>query len=119
MLVKILFIYFRDLLAALSYLLRLMDIIIVWNCNGAASKSFLRTLKELLNRLKSGILGLVETKCIGDHTNTIYNPLGFEYWTCVEALGFSGGIWLFWKENLHLKIIKTHPQFLHVRVARN
>ena len=30
----------------------------------------------------------------------------------VEALGYSGGIWLFWKDSLTINIIKTHPQFI-------
>lgn len=30
----------------------------------------------------------------------------------MEAVGFSGGLWIFWKENLEVNITTTHPQFV-------
>ena len=39
----------------------LMDMII-WNCNGAASRSFLCTLKDVIHRYKPGILGLTDNR---------------------------------------------------------
>ena len=70
----------------------LMDMII-WNYNGAASRSFLCTLKDVIHRYKPGILGLLETKVSGQRqADDICNKLGFDYWVRVEALGFNGGI---------------------------
>ena len=50
----------------------LMDMII-WNCNGAASRSFLCTLKDVIHRYKPGILGLLETKVSGQQADDICN----------------------------------------------
>ncbi|XP_073051225.1 uncharacterized protein [Primulina eburnea] len=42
--------------------------------------------------------------------------MGYFHWLRVEAVGFSGGIWIFWKEEIHLEIISSHPQFVLARV---
>ena len=93
----------------------LMDTII-WNCNGATSRSFLCTLKDVIHRYKLGILGLLETKVSGKQADDICNKLGFDYWVRVEAMGFNGGIWVLWKEHYQLNVIKTHPQFIHMQI---
>ena len=35
----------------------------------------------------------------------------------MEALGYSGGIWLLWKDHLDVSIFKTHPQFIHMKIS--
>ncbi|CAI9094305.1 OLC1v1030022C1 [Oldenlandia corymbosa var. corymbosa] len=35
----------------------------------------------------------------------------------IEAVGFSGGIWLLWKERVVVRVIRCHKQFLHVAVT--
>ena len=79
--------------------------IFVWNCNGASSKPFSRTLKDLMARHKPDILALVETRCSRDHANFVCNKAGFDHWTRVEALGFSKGIWLLWKDSVNVRIL--------------
>ena len=36
--------------------------VLVWNCNGASSKNFLLTIKDILYKYKPGVLGFLETK---------------------------------------------------------
>ena len=55
---------------------------------------FLRTIKDLLKINNSMILGLLEPRISGVQADKRCNSLGFESWIRVEALGFSGGIWL-------------------------
>ena len=90
--------------------------LLIWNSNRTTSKEFSCTIKELLRIHKPVILGLLETKVSGFKADTICNKLGFEHWLRVEALGFSGGIWLLWKESCNVQILKTHPQFIHLKV---
>ena len=68
--------------------------VIVWNCNGVGSRSFLRTAtaRDMLNTHKPSILGLLETRCSGEHANSICTWLGFDCWLRVEVVGFSGRI---------------------------
>ena len=95
----------------------LLTKIIVWNCQGTALKEFNRILQFLLSIHNPSILGLVETKVSGSNANDICNRIGFDHCVKVEALGFSGGIWLFSHKEINVTIIKTHPQFIHSRVV--
>ena len=90
---------------------------IIWNCNGAYSKRFLGTLKDVVNTHKPILIGLLETKCSGEHADKIFNSLRFNYWCRVEAIGLNGGIWLLWKKCIDPTILKTHSQFIHVKIS--
>lgn len=35
----------------------------------------------------------------------------------MEAVGFTGGIWLFWKDDFNAHVIFNHKQFIHVYVS--
>ncbi|XP_019198912.1 PREDICTED: uncharacterized protein LOC109192673 [Ipomoea nil] len=83
---------------------------------GAGGRPFLRALKYLLRTYKPGVLGLFEPKISGTHANSVCMQLGFSDWIRVEAVGFSGGIWVFWKDPVQLTVISTHPQFILLQV---
>ncbi|XP_019198960.1 PREDICTED: uncharacterized protein LOC109192713 [Ipomoea nil] len=86
--------------------------VLVWNCQGAASRSFRRTLKQYLREHKSVITCLLEPRVSGSQANDICFDLGFDEWCRVEAVGFSGGIWVLWKSTISVTILHTHPQFI-------
>lgn len=90
--------------------------VITWNCQGAASKNFLRAAKMLLKKHHPDIFCLMETKTSGDNADTVCCKLGFENWARVEALGFSGGIWVFWSDALQVEILTSQPQFVHMAI---
>ncbi|XP_075508178.1 uncharacterized protein LOC142545090 [Primulina tabacum] len=90
--------------------------LMVWNCQGAASKELNRVLKDLIKKFNPSVLGLLEPRVSGSHADDICNKMGYDNWLRVEAVGFSGAIWIFWKDELGLKIIYSHPQFVLVRV---
>ncbi|XP_019160127.1 PREDICTED: uncharacterized protein LOC109156749 [Ipomoea nil] len=83
----------------------------------AGGKSFLRALKNLLKVYKPDILGLFEPKVSGVQADNICKKLGFSDRVRVEALGFSGGIWVFWKSPAQVTVLYTHPQFILLQVA--
>nr|GMD68491.1 ribonuclease H [Ipomoea batatas] len=58
----------------------------------------------------------MEPKVSGAHANTICMKLGFLDWVRVEAVGFSGGIWVFWNKSSNVKVVATHPQFILLQV---
>lgn len=91
-------------------------ICLVWNCQGAASISFRRTLKNFSRMYNASIVCLLEPKVSGSQANTICSSLGFEDWVRVEAVGFSGGIWIFWNPTVNVSVLKTHPQFVNLQV---
>lgn len=52
-------------------------IILSWNCQGAASRDFVRVFKGMLRRHKP-MLGLFEPKVFGFHADDIYYRFGFD-----------------------------------------
>lgn len=89
---------------------------IIWNCQGVASREVLRTIKELVRLHNPFILALLEPKVSGIKADEICNNLKFDDWVRVEALGFSGGIWILWKDRIKLDILRTNPQFIFMQV---
>lgn len=90
-------------------------IFITWNCQGAGGKAFLRVLKNMIRTHKLDVLGLVEPKVSGAQANVICSKLGFSDCIRVEAIGFSGGIWVFWNTSLQVTVLHTHPQFVLIQ----
>ena len=35
----------------------------------------------------------------------------------MEAVGLSGGIWIFWNDDTPVEVLKIHPQFVHMQVG--
>lgn len=87
-----------------------------WNCQGAASKAFKRTLKQFCRDHSPSLVCLLEPKVSGSHANKICKDLDFDEWIRVEAVGFSGGIWILWKDTLSISILNTHPQYVNLQV---
>lgn len=51
--------------------------------------------------------------------NSIIKKLDFYHSHRIEATGFSRGIWVRWKENIHIRISFSHPQFMLLLVFGN
>lgn len=64
--------------------------ILIWNCQGAVSHVFRRTLKQHLRDYNPSIACLLEPKVSGTQANDICFSLDFNEWLRVEAFGFSG-----------------------------
>ncbi|XP_028768395.1 uncharacterized protein LOC114726004 [Neltuma alba] len=91
--------------------------IIVWNVRGAAGNAFGHAMKDMKKRLKPSLVVLVETRCSGINAQKAIKRMGFKYQEIVEANGMSGGIWILWDdENIKLKALEKHHQFLHCEV---
>ncbi|KAL1363178.1 hypothetical protein AAHE18_03G131700 [Arachis hypogaea] len=91
-----------------------------WNCRGAVSQAFTRSLKEFCRVYKPDFVILQETRCSGDQALNAIRRLGFEFFHIKNAVGFSGGIWILWKDpNLTVRIILSKTQFVHLEVWCN
>lgn len=81
---------------------------------GKRSQCILHDFCALFKRF---ILVLVETQVNGFRADMICLKMGFDHWFRVEAVGFSGGIWVFWYNSMGLVcLLSTHPQFIHCQV---
>ncbi|RYR27722.1 hypothetical protein Ahy_B01g051758 [Arachis hypogaea] len=93
-------------------------IIFSWNCRGAASQSFTRTLKEYLIMHKPDLVILQETRCSGDTARRTIDRSGFAFSHVQDANGFSGGIWILWNDpNISVKVVRSCVQFIHMEVT--
>lgn len=91
--------------------------IFAWNCQGAASGSFHRILRSLLKGYRPHIVILVEPRISGKQADKAIRKINYPYSHRIEATGFSGGIWLLWKDDVNMKILHNHKQFMHALVT--
>ncbi|XP_074314900.1 uncharacterized protein LOC141651074 [Silene latifolia] len=102
-----------------------MEMAIPWNINqvlslGTGNKNKINALKEIVRTYKPSIIALVETHMDGVHAIKIQKILGYIGHSRVDANGFSGGIWLYWKsEFVTVKPVKEHSQYITIEVSRN
>ncbi|KAA3464883.1 reverse transcriptase [Gossypium australe] len=76
------------------------------------SRNFIRAFREYNTDDRPDIVCLLEPRVSGKKANCIIDQLGFNFSHRVEAVGFSGGIWVGWKESVRIQIIQNHPQFI-------
>ncbi|KAG8494050.1 hypothetical protein CXB51_011564 [Gossypium anomalum] len=84
---------------------------------GNASSKFIRVFHEYNREHKPDLISLMETRVSGIKADSIIVKLSFQYSHRVEAVGFSGGIWIGWKESICVEILKNHSQFVLVRIS--
>lgn len=85
-----------------------MDIkIICWNCQRDASPKFGVVLKNILQTQKPDILVLMETRISGKKADEVIRRTTYDCSYRVEAKGFSGGIWMIWKEQMMIDVVKV------------
>lgn len=90
--------------------------VICWICRGA-SKEFAYEMREIIREHKPKIIILIEPRISGEFADRVCRRLGKKTWIRVEAVGFSGGIWVMWEEDeICVKLEAAHRSFLHMEV---
>lgn len=91
--------------------------ILVWNCQGARSKKFMRQLRMIGNDKNPDIVGLLWTRVEGVRAADVFRSLGSRDSLIVPGSGFSGGIWITWRsERVSVSCVKQNSQFEHLSV---
>ncbi|XP_056688449.1 uncharacterized protein [Spinacia oleracea] len=91
----------------------------IWNVQGAGSQAFLTMLREVIRINNPTILALVETHISGDTAQKVCDRIGFSGQFRVDAQGFRGGIWLFWrKELVNVHVLDSHTQHITVEISK-
>ncbi|CAN1186973.1 hypothetical protein LINPERHAP2_LOCUS38439 [Linum perenne] len=65
-----------------------------WNCHGASHDNFCTAFRSYMSSFSPDIAILVEPRVSGSTVENVCRQLGFENYLRVEAVGFSGGIWV-------------------------
>lgn len=90
-----------------------------WNCQGCRHVRFRNFLSEYRKGCTPNLAALFGTKISGSTTDKVIARLGFKNSFRVEAVGFAGGIWLLWNDDVLIKPLEVHNQFIHIRVWIN
>ncbi|XP_024041873.1 uncharacterized protein LOC127898857 [Citrus sinensis] len=61
----------------------------------------------------------MEPRTSGVKADEFIKKSGFDYSHRVEAVGFSGGIWLLWRSSIEVEVLINHRQFIHFKICRN
>lgn len=92
--------------------------VISWNCRGAGSSPFCRNVHKLIFDYKLDILILLETRVPSNRAVQVSNFGNFEEFVCVEAKGYSGGIWIFWRtRTVNLELLTLNDQVISIGVV--
>lgn len=91
--------------------------ILVWNVQGIGSK--VHMVKEVIRINQPTMVVLVETHLSGEQAEKVCDKIGFSGKMRVEAQGFSGGIWMFWKdEEISVTSFGSHSQHITVEIKK-
>ena len=94
--------------------------VIFWNCRGVGARSFPGLIRELQYKYKVDIVLLFETRCGGMKAKKIISKMGFNGSYVVDAQGFSGGLWVLWRdESWAVSIIGSSEQCVHLSFDHN
>ncbi|XP_074318679.1 uncharacterized protein LOC141655501 [Silene latifolia] len=91
----------------------------VWNVQGTGNKNKINAIKEVVRTYRPTVLVLLETHKDGVHAENVRRILGYTGHARVDAIGFSGGIWLYWHPDVvSVSPVTHHNQFITVEIAR-
>ncbi|XP_039003534.1 uncharacterized protein LOC120130342 [Hibiscus syriacus] len=70
--------------------------------------------KLLMKSKRSDVVAILEPRISGIDVDQFIKNSDFEFSYRVEASGFSGGIWILWKNSFHITILAVSRQYIHV-----
>ena len=70
-------------------------------------------LQDLCNQVKPTLLFLIETRAKLEKVEETRRKLGFDNCFCVELVGLSGGLCLFWKKEMEVEILEKCRNYFH------
>lgn len=89
----------------------------MWNCRGVGKPSFEIVARDLIHNYKPTIFIILETRLSGGRARDIVQRLGYNSSLIVDALGFSGGLWMLWnKEDVDIKATSISRWAIHAVV---
>ncbi|KAH9772083.1 reverse transcriptase domain-containing protein [Citrus sinensis] len=91
--------------------------ILFWNFQGAGSPNFRRTFAALVKNYNPKIVAIFEPRVSGKKADDFIKKSGFDRSHRVEANGFSGGIWVLWRDFFDVEVTLNHNQFIHLKIS--
>ncbi|CAL8135759.1 unnamed protein product [Prunus armeniaca] len=85
-----------------------------WNYHGLGNPSAVNGLKSIIHEEGPKIVFLCKTPCNSAHMKKLSKQLGFRGLTSVSSTGYSGGLALFWKEEVDVHASAFSDHFIDV-----
>ncbi|KAL4278310.1 hypothetical protein GQ457_03G020200 [Hibiscus cannabinus] len=82
---------------------------------GATSSTFRRIFNSLVREYNPEVVALFVPQVFGKAADRVIHRFGFAHSFRVESHGFSGGLWVLWKENIAVEIVDISNQFINGR----
>ncbi|KAI9086148.1 hypothetical protein K1719_031869 [Acacia pycnantha] len=90
---------------------------IVWNCRGVASKGIAAVIRDMKRRYRLDMMIILEPRISGRLASKVIKNWGFKHSVRLEAVGFSGGIWLLWElDEIQVDVRVMDEQFIHCKL---
>jgi exonuclease III len=83
-----------------------------WNCRGLGNAVTVKELHELARWVASSVLRVQETQVHKARVEQLKTTLGFNSAFAVSSSGRSGGLGIFWKNNINYRFYPTHNVIL-------
>ena len=89
--------------------------LLCWNCRGAGKPATVRELRDLTRQLAPSVLCIVETQIEGSRVENLAGSLVFKNSFAVNSYGRSGGLGVFWNDEIKL-VVDGYSKY-HINVV--
>ena len=76
-----------------------------WNCRGIGKAAIVRELRDFARHLAPSIICILETQIEGKRVENLVESLGYNKSFAVNSSGRSGGLGIFWKDEIKVEVI--------------
>lgn len=90
-----------------------------WNCRGIGKDSTVRRLKEIHHKYLLDIICLSETKQQDNYIRDLSCDLEFPNYVSVPPIGLSGGLSIFWKQEVDVTVLYQSAHLIDCKVIFN
>ena len=76
-----------------------------WNCRGIGKAATVRELRDFARQFAPSVLCIIETQIEGKRVENLVESLGYNKSFAVNSSGRSGGLGIFWKDEINVEVI--------------
>ncbi|WZY87924.1 hypothetical protein YC2023_044659 [Brassica napus] len=88
-----------------------------WNCQGLGNPFTIRRIKEIYKNISPDIMFLMETKNNDEFIKKKLQSLNYPHYVSIPPDGTSGGLALYWKDNITLEVLDSSPNIIDTKVS--
>ena len=91
--------------------------VLCWNCRGAGKPAAVRELREFVMKFAPTLFCIVETQIEGSRVENLAGTLGYDKAFAVDSRGRSGGLGLFWNNEIKVEILGYSPYHIDCSIV--